>query len=150
MKPEAPPSGFLGTVAAPGGLVEGAGGFLTGAVLRATLFVVLTSFPGCREVTPDLDPDADSVLDHGCFFVAAVADLGFAAAVAVVVPLTVAAIFEGPAAVGGSGGREACSEELSGGFEGSATAASVGSVVSMVTPSGFITCRECQCRVLCC
>lgn len=87
----------------------------------------------------------DSVLDKGCFFVGAVADVGFAAAV---VPLTAAAaVFGGPAAVGCSGGREACSEELSGGFEGSATAtaaASVGSVVSMVTPSGFIPCRECQ------
>lgn len=100
-------------------------------------------------VTPGLDPDADSVLDKGCLFVAAAADLGLAP---VAVPLTAAAaVFEGPEAAGGSGGPEACAEELSGGFKGSATAAaSVGSVVSMVTPSGFIPCRECQCCVLFC
>lgn len=98
--------------------------------------------------TPGLDPDADSVLDKGCFFVAAAADLGLVPAA---VPLTAAAVFEGPEAAAGSGGREACAEESSGGFKGSAmAAASVGSVVSMVTPSGFIPCRECQCCVLFC
>lgn len=130
----------MGTVAAPGGFAERAGGFLTGAVRGATLLVGLTSFTGRREVMPGLDPNMDSVLDKGSFFVAFAADLGFAAAV---LPLTVEAVFGGSAAVGCSGGGgEVCSEESSGGFEGSATAAaSVVSVFSMVTPSGFIPCH---------
>lgn len=140
------PSGFLGTAPAPVGFAEDASVFVTGAIRRLTLLVDLTSLALRWEVTPGLDPAAQSVLDKGCFFVVAAADLGLAAAA---VPLTVAVVFESPEVAGGTGGREACAEELSGGFKGSATAAaSVGSVVSMVTPSGFIPCRECQCCVL--
>lgn len=148
---EAPPSGFLGTVAAPGGFVEGEDGFFSGTFLWPTLLVGLPSITRWREVTPGLNPGADSVLDKGCLFVEAIADLGFVDG-PVDAPLTVAAAFGGPAAVGCcSDGCEACSDEFSAGFKASATAAaSVGSVVSMVTPSGFIPCCECQCWVQFC
>lgn len=91
---------------APGGFAAGASGFLTGEVLEAALLGGLTSFAGRREVMPGRDPNVDSVLDDGCFFVRAVADLGFAPVVA---PLTLApltAVSDDPA-VGCSGCCEA-------------------------------------------
>lgn len=109
--------------------------FLTAAVFADALLADLMSFAvRCEAVAGrEVDADAPSVLDAGCFVLGLT--LGFAATG---FPLTLATARGGASFVASSGCDGACSVMLAGEEDSATAAASVGSVVSMLTPSGFI------------
>lgn len=103
------------------------------------LFEDLTSFTvRCEEPGRGLDMETPAGLAAGCFLVPTALGLTVGSA-ATGLPLAFGAAPGAASFAACSGSDEGCSVKLSCSEEGSATAAaSVGSVVSMVTPSGFI------------
>lgn len=136
----ATPTGLFGTAPA-------ADGFAVVVVFLAaaaeTLLEDLTSFTVRCEAVPGRNPEAPADLAVGCVLVATAFGLTLASA-ATGLPLAFGAVADATSLAASSGCDGAGSVMLSCNDEGSATAAaSVGSVVSMVSPSGFIpsSCR---------
>lgn len=142
----AAPSGLLGTapdtdaLAAAGTVVLLA--TAAGALLEdLTLFIIRCEAVPGREFNPEVPADfaAGCVLAAGCILVATAFGLTLGSA-ATGLPLAFGAAAAGTAVFAASPGWDgSCSGELScSGGDSAIAAASVGSVVSMVTPSGFI------------
>lgn len=134
----ATPTGLLGTApTAPDDFVVAV--FLTAAA--EALLEDLTSFTARCEAVPgrELDPEAPADLAVGCVLVATAIGFVLGSAAATGLPLALGAAAGVVSFAASSDCKGACSDVFSCDEEGSATAAaSVGSVVSMVTPSGFI------------
>lgn len=131
----AAPTGLLGKAPAADAFAAIAV-FLTAAA--ETLLEDLMSFAVRCEAVPGRDPDAPADLAGGCILVAAAFGLTLGSA-ATGLPLAFRAAVGAVSFAASSGCDGACSVMLSCNKAGSATAAaSVGSGVSMVSPSGFI------------
>lgn len=135
MEEAAAPTGLLGTAPAADAFAAVAV-CLTAAT--ETLLEDLTSFAVRCEAVPGRGPDAPADLAGGCILVAAAFGLTLGSA-ATGLSLSFGAAMGAVSFAASSGCDGACSVMLSCDKEGSATAAaSVGSGVSMVSPSGFI------------